>query len=106
MKIIVSFVLFGLLLVCQPAMALDLKNAKAQGLVGETKTGYLAPVKSSPEVQKLVSSINGKRKAHYKKISKRNKTSLSAVEQLAGKKAMKKTPAGQYINVNGAWKKK
>lgn len=106
MKIIVSFVLFGLLMAGQPAVALDLKNAKAQGLIGETKTGYLAPVKSSSQVQQLVTSINAKRKAHYQKISKRNKTALSAVEQLAGKKAMSKTPAGQYVKMNGAWKKK
>ncbi len=106
MKRIVSLVLFGLLLICQPATALDLKSAKTNGLVGETKTGYLAPVKSGPEVAQLVKSINAKRKAHYQKISKRNKTTLSAVEQLAGKKAMKKTPAGQFVQVNGVWKKK
>ena len=106
MKQIVSLVFLGLLLICQPAMALDLQSAKTQGLVGETATGYLAPVKPSPEVQQLVNTINAKRKAHYQQISKRNNTSLNAVEQLAGKKAMEKTPAGQFVNVNGAWKKK
>jgi uncharacterized protein YdbL (DUF1318 family) len=106
MKQIVSLVFLGLLLICQPAMALDLQSAKVQGLVGETATGYLAPVKSSPEVQQLVNTINAKRKAYYQQISKRNNTSLSAVEQLAGKKAMEKTLAGQFINVNGVWKKK
>ena len=106
MKHIVSLVFVGLLLICQPAMAMDLQSAKAQGLVGETATGYLAPVKASPEVQKLVNNINAKRKQHYQKISTRNKTSLGAVEQLAGKKAMKKTPPGQFVQVNGAWKKK
>jgi uncharacterized protein len=106
MKQIVSLVFFALLLICQPAMALDLQNSKAQGLVGETATGYLAPVQSSPEVQQLVNTINAKRKVHYQQISKRNKTPLNAVEQLAGKKAMQKTPAGQFIQVGGAWKKK
>jgi len=31
---------------------------------------------------------------------------LQAVEQLAGKKAMEKTPAGQYIDDGSGWKKK
>ncbi len=106
MKQIVSLVLLSLVLFCHPAMALDLSTAKAQGLVGETATGYLAPVKTSPEVQQLVETINGKRRAHYQKISKGNNTSLDAVEKLAGEKAMEKTPAGQYIQEAGAWKKK
>ena len=39
-------------------------------------------------------------------IAKKNGTSLSAVEALAGKKAMAKTPTGQYIKVGKKWKKK
>ena len=106
MKKIVTLILFSLLLICQPALALDLQTAKAQGLVGETATGYLAPVKATPEAQKLVNNINAKRKQHYQKIAKRNKTPLNAVEHLAGKKAIEKTPSGQFININGSWKKK
>ncbi len=106
MKRIVSLVVLGLFLMVAPVLALDLQGAKGQGLVGETPTGYLAAVKSSPEVQQLLDTINGKRKAHYQKISKRNKTSLAAVEHLAGKKALEKTPSGQFIQVNGKWQKK
>lgn len=106
MKKYIFCMLFSLLLVCQSAMALDLQTAKAQGLVGETTTGYLAPVKTTAEVQQLVAAINAKRKQVYTQISQRNKTPLKAVEQLAGKKAMSKTPAGQFIQVNGSWKKK
>ncbi len=106
MKKTITLILFGLLLICQPALALDLQTAKAQGLVGETATGYLAAVKATPDAQRLVSDINGKRKVHYQQIAQRNKTALSAVEQLAGKKAIQKTPAGQFVNINGAWQKK
>ncbi len=95
-----------LLITCQAAFALDLQTAKAQGLVGETLTGYLAPVKATPEVQQLVKTINTKRKAQYKKIAQRNGTSLQAVEQLAGKKAIEKTPPGQFIKAGGDWQKK
>ncbi len=96
----------ALLITCQAAFALDLQTAKAQGLVGETLTGYLAPVKATPEVQQLVKTINTKRKAQYKKIAQRNGTSLQAVEQLAGKKAIEKTPPGQFIKAGGDWQKK
>ncbi len=106
MKKTFTFFLFGLLLMCQPAMALNLQSAKAQGLVGETATGYLAPVKATPEAQQLVAAINAKRKQVYSQISQRNKTPLHAVEQLAGKKAIAKTPAGQFVNINGSWRKK
>ena len=87
----ITLILFGLLLICSPATALDLSTAKAQGLVGETASGYLAPVKSTPEAQKLVKDINTKRKEHYKQIAQRNKTPLNTVEQLAGKKAIENT---------------
>jgi len=106
MKKIITLILFTLLLICQPALALDLKTAKAQGLVGETTTGYLAPVKPTPAAQQLAKAINAKRKQHYLQIAKRNKTALTAVEQLAGKKAIQKTPAGQFIKIGGVWKKK
>ena len=95
-----------LVLIAQPCFGLDLKEAKVKGLVGETITGYLAPVKKTPEVEKLVAEINAKRKAMYKKIAQKNKTSLAAVEKLAGKKAIEKTPPGQYINLGKGWIKK
>jgi len=103
----ILFLLFVIMFIsCQAGFALDLQAAKAQGLVGETLTGYLAPVKATPEVQQLVKTINTKRKAQYIKIAQRNGTSLQAVEQLAGKKAIEKTPPGQFIKTGGDWQKK
>ena len=88
-------------------LCLDLQTAKARGLVGETPTGYLAPVQAThAEANNLVQSINAQRKKQYEEIAKRNNTPLPAVEQLAGQKAMEKTPAGQYIQSNGVWRKK
>ena len=92
MKKTVTLILFGLLLICQPAFALDLNSARAQGLVRETASGYLAPVKSSPEVQKLVNSINAERKQVYQQIAQRTNTQLNVVEQQAGKKLIGKNP--------------
>jgi len=104
-KIILLAVLTVLLAV-PAAFCLDLSQAKAQGLVGETHTGYLAAVRKTPEVQELVKTINAKRRALYKKIAAKNGTTLQAVEQLAGKKAIEKTPPGQFINLGKGWIRK
>ena len=42
----------------------------------------------------------------YEKIAKKNGTTLHAVEVLAGKKAIAKTPPGQFINLGKGWQKK
>ena len=107
MKTICSLLIAVCIFIGQPALAIDLQTAKTKGLVGETATGYLAPVKApSGEVKKLIADINGKRKTQYQKIAERNKTSIKAVEQLAGKKAMQKSGPGSYIKPGGAWQKK
>ncbi len=104
----IFFVFMALWLSCQAALALDLQTAKSQGMVGETPSGYLAPVHQAPngEVRQLVQSINQQRKQEYNKIAQRNNTTLQAVEKLAGKQALEKTPQGQYILLNGTWNKK
>ncbi|MEZ5567879.1 MAG: YdbL family protein [Halioglobus sp.] len=88
------------------AMALELDDAKTRGLVGETAGGYLASVVSSPEVEALIDSINSQRKAHYQEIANKNGISLEAVEVRAGKKAIEKTPAGEFISTGSGWQKK
>ena len=78
-----------LVLFSAPAAALNLEQAKAQGLVKETANGYLAVVKPSGEVDELVKKINAGRKSEYQKIAKKRGTSLEAVELLAGQKLTK-----------------
>lgn len=89
------------------AYALDLQTAKAQGYVGEQASGYLGIVNNASGVQALVNDINSRRKAYYEKIAKSNGTSLQVVEALAGKKAIDKTPSGQYVrDSSGSWIRK
>ena len=96
-----------LLLMTQPAYAVDLQTAKSQGLVGETPSGYLGAVTSpSAETKALIDSVNLKRKQKYQEIAASNKTSLQTVEQLAGKKAIEKSRPGSYIKLGGSWQKK
>lgn len=89
------------------AFALSLDEAKSKGLVGEEPSGYLGAVQQSPEVAALVKDINSKRRSKYEQIAQQNRTSMAAVEALAGKKAIEKTPAGEYIkSPSGGWVKK
>ena len=107
MKSFLALLTTGLLLLAQPVFAVDLQSAKQQGLVGETPSGYLEAVKSpSPEVTALIESINSKREQKYKEIAARNSTSLQAVEQLAGKKAIEKSSPGSYVKLGGSWQQK
>lgn len=107
MKTLAAIFITWLLLAAQPAHALDLQTAKDQGLVGETPAGYLEAVKQpSAEVKALIDSINSQRREKYQEIAARNKTSLEAVELLAGKKAIEKSSPGSYIKIGDSWQKK
>jgi uncharacterized protein len=107
MKKILVLLTTCLLLIMQPAFAIDLQQAKDQGLVGETTTGYLEAVSSpSPEIKALIQSINAQRKAKFQEIATSNNTSLETVEKLAGKKAIEKSDTGAYIKIDGSWLKK
>ncbi len=107
MKPLLALFTACLLLIAQPVYSIELQTAKAQGLVGETPGGYLEAVKSpSAEVKALVESVNNKRKQKYQEIAARNNTSLQAVEQLAGEKAIEKSTAGSYIKLGGSWQQK
>ena len=106
-KISVILIFLLLLIPTHQLFALSLQDAKSQGLVGETPSGYLEAVSApSGAVSGLISTVNAKRKKVYAGIAKKNGTPLNQVEKLAGKKAMNKTAAGQYVKSGGAWKKK
>ena len=87
--------------------ALDLGDAKTQGLIGETPSGYLeAVVSPSSSVSALINDINEKRKRHYQQIATKNGTPLEVVEKLAGETALKKTESGNYVKIGGKWIKR
>ncbi len=87
--------------------ALDLQQAKQQGLIGERPDGLLGAVVSSAEVNQIVKDINGQRIGKYKQIAGKNNMSYKQVSVLAGEKTMQKTPSGQFIlNAAGQWVKK
>lgn len=100
---------FFLILAMQSAWAIDLRDAKSQGLVGEANNGYLAVVQqpASAEVKALVSSVNNKRKAQFEKTARNTGTTVLQVSNRFYELAVQKTAPGHYYqDKSGAWKKK
>ena len=91
-----------------PAMAIGLQAARAQGLVGETRSGFVAPVKPpSGAVRALVNKVNAQRRAQYKKIASRNGVGVEAVGRLTAQKVINGLPRGSYYqSSNGRWVRK
>ena len=95
------------LLMSLSAFALDLTQAKSQGLIGEQANGYIGLIKDSTEAKALIEDINTKRKEAYISLAKKNNLKLQDVEKLAGKKLTKKAVPGEFIqSATGAWVKK
>jgi len=93
------------------AMGLDeakqkLDSVKQQGLVGETPTGYLDVVRAEGQAKEVVEAINSARRDEYKRIAEKHNIPVTQVETVAGKKAIEKTPAGQYVQMGDKWVKK
>lgn len=96
-----------------PALAMSLEEAKQklesvkqQGLVGETPTGYLDVVRANGEAREVVEAINSARRNEYTRIAEKHDIPVTQVETVAGKKAIDKTPSGQFVLIEGQWVKK
>tara|TARA_E500000331_G_scaffold341149_1_gene373235 strand:+ start:1077 stop:1400 length:324 start_codon:yes stop_codon:yes gene_type:complete len=91
------------------AWAIELGAAKAQGLVGEARTGYVAAVKppASGEVSALIKEVNAKRKAQFQNAAQRTGTTLKQVSNRFYEIAVQRTASGHYYqDGSGAWKRK
>jgi uncharacterized protein YdbL (DUF1318 family) len=107
MKKILTAIL--LILSMQTAWAIDLQNAKSQGLVGEANNGYLAAVQqpASAEVKALISSVNAKRRAQFEQTAKKTNITARQVSNRFYELAVEKTRPGHYYqDASGNWKKK
>lgn len=95
------------------ALALDLSaamaalgGAKAAGQLGEQTDGYLGVVQPGGQAAEIARLINQARHAEYQKLATENGIQLRDVEAMAGKKAVEKTPPGQFIRLDGQWRRK
>ncbi|HHH0249053.1 TPA: YdbL family protein [Yersinia enterocolitica] len=97
-------ILSGSLVFSSGAFALTLEQAKQQGRVGETLSGYLAPVKKDAETLALVEQINIARAEKYQEVAQKNHISTEDVANLAGQKLVNRAAAGEYVRgINGQW---
>lgn len=90
-----------------PAAALDLDQARAQGLVGERFDGLVAPVKPGGEVDALVARINAERMEEYRRIAQQRGVPVTEVQKLVGQQLIGKVPAGTFVMTpSGQWQQK
>ena len=86
----------------QQAMS-ELPTMKQQGYIGEKQNGYLGVVSERNNAAAVASLINDARRSEYARIADQNSIAVSDVEAMAGKRAIERTPAGQYIQLDGQW---
>ncbi len=94
-------------LLAVPAWALELHDARAQGLIGERADGYVEGLSNAGGVSELVTDVNSKRKTEYARIAKEKNQPVDVVAKLAAQQIISGLEAGaSYKDDNGAWKKR
>lgn len=95
------------LVIAGQAFAMDLAQARAQGIVGEKLDGYVGAVGSSATGQTMADDVNTKRRAEYEKISKQNSQPVAVVAKVAAETIINGLPSGSmYQAPDGSWKRK
>lgn len=84
----------------------QLESVKTEGQVGETQSGYLKVVGSNGQAREVVEVINEARRREYARIAQKHDIPVTQVETVAGQKAIEKTPEGQFVEIDGQWKRK
>ncbi|MEY8709291.1 hypothetical protein A9B99_01075 [Mangrovibacter phragmitis] len=96
-----------LLMLSTPVMALTLQQAREQGKVGETFSGYIAARSNDSETAALVAKINQARAESYRQLAAQNNVPQEDVARLAGSKLVERAKSGEYVRgVNGLWVQK
>lgn len=89
------------------AQALTLDEARQQGCVGETFSGYIAPLRQDAQTLALVKRINAARSESYQRLAESNNLPVEEVAKMAGQKLVTRAQPGEYVKgINGRWMKK
>jgi uncharacterized protein YdbL (DUF1318 family) len=95
------------LLLVPSAWALTLDEARQQGRVGETLSGYVATRQQDDETLALVKRINEGRMQQYQRVAQQNNLTASEVARIAGEKLVNRAGSGEYVRgINGQWLQK
>lgn len=89
-------------------VALTLDEAKDTGALGETLSGYLAPINTdNQDAVKLANQINQEREKKYSEIAAKNNLKTNEVARIAGQKLVDRANKGEYVRgINGQWLQK
>ncbi|EOV8088530.1 YdbL family protein [Providencia rettgeri] len=90
------------------AVAITVDEAKETGLLGETLSGYLAPINTNnQEATKLAVQINQEREKRYSEIAAKNNLKTNDVARIAGQKLVERANSGEFVRgINGQWLQK
>lgn len=95
------------LLLVPSAWAFTLDEARQQGRVGETLSGYVAARQQDEETLALVKRINEGRMQQYQRVAQQNNLTASEVARIAGEKLVNRAGSGEYVRgINGQWLQK
>ncbi|HVY90868.1 MAG TPA: YdbL family protein [Hyphomonadaceae bacterium] len=87
-----------------------IEQAKAQGVIGESYTGYLEVVdagKASADLKRHVDEVNAGRLQAYTDIAKKNGQTPQVVGNLMAQKQFERASTGELVKPEGqAWTKK
>lgn len=94
-------------LLAPSAWALTLDQARQQGRVGETLSGYIAARQQDDETLALVKRINDGRSQQYQRVAQQNNLTTAEVARIAGEKLVNRASSGEYVRgINGQWVQK
>lgn len=104
MKKMIGMIAVAVSLIAAPSFALELQDARAQGVVGETRAGYIAKIGGGADVAQLVADVNLKRRGEYERISADKHEPVDVVGKLAYGQIVANLPQGaKYQDGNGKW---
>jgi hypothetical protein len=87
-----------------------IEQAKAQGIIGESYTGYLEVVdagKATPDLKRHVDEVNAGRLQAYTEIAKKNGQTVQVVGTLMAQKQFERATAGELLKAESqSWAKK
>jgi len=92
-----------------PAAAASLAEARAQGIFGETRNGYVDLVdRNAPaDYKALMAQINAARRADFANLAKKNGIPVEAAGKIVAQEIIEKLPAGAYYEgPSGGWVRK
>lgn len=105
LRILTVMAALAILMAASPAFALSLHEARAAGVLGEKKDGYVAVLKKSTDADALAKEVNDKRLQEYTRIAKDKGQPVDVVASLAAEQIINTLGSGEhYQDASGNWK--